>query len=156
MKRLVDTNVLEVANDTAAESHGLDCIEACVDLLVDIQARGHLLLDDDFAILREYMDHANERGQPGVGDAFLRWAKTNEYNAALCTRVPVPLDDDRGYEAFPDDEALADFDRSDRKFVAVALTHGGRPPIYNATDSDWAHHAGPLRDAGLRIEELCS
>ena len=155
MKRIVDTNVLEVANDSAADEHGLDCVEACVDLLLDITGRGHLLLDDGFAILGEYMDHADERGQPGVGDVFLKWAKTNEYNTTLCTRVPLTDHDERVYDEFPDTDDLAAFDRSDRKFVAVALAHGGRPPIYNAADSDWAESATALVRHGIRAVELC-
>ncbi|GIV75830.1 MAG: hypothetical protein KatS3mg050_0224 [Litorilinea sp.] len=42
-----------------------------------------------------------------------------------------------------------------RKFVAVALVHGGNPPILNAVDSDWWDYREPLTAAGVRIEFLC-
>ena len=57
--------------------------------------------------------------------------------------------------SFPEAEDVATFDRSDRKFVAVALVHGGQPPIYNAVDSDWSEHAQALARHGVRVEELC-
>ena len=50
---------------------------------------------------------------------------------------------------------LADFDLSDRKFVAVALTHATNPPVVNATDSDWHHHREALLRHGVRIESVC-
>ena len=50
---------------------------------------------------------------------------------------------------------LADFDLSDRKFVAVALTHATNPPVVNATDSEWHHHReAPLR-YGVQVESIC-
>ena len=104
MKRIVDTNVLKVANDLQATGHPA-CVLAATQLLRDIQQRGHLLVDADFEILREYMKLASERGQPGVGDAFLKWAKSNEYNVTVCTRVPITPHPDRVYEEFPDDHS---------------------------------------------------
>ena len=95
------------------------------------------------------------RVEHGVGDAFLKWAKSNEYTASICTRVPITPHPERGYEEFPDAEDLASFDRSDRKFVAVALAHGEGPPIYNATDSDWHEHGEALTRHGVRVEFLC-
>lgn len=155
MTRLVDTNVLYVANDAEAKTYSPACVLACTRLLRDIQQRGVLALDDQFEILGEYMNNASEVGQPGVGDAFLKWARSNEYNPQRCTRVPIAPHPDREYEEFPDAEDVADFDRSDRKFVAVALTHTDDPPIHNAVDSDWRDHYEALTRHGVKIVFEC-
>ena len=155
MTRLVDTNVLRVANDTSAETFSPACVLACVRLLRDVQQRGVLALDDRFEILREYLANASEAGQPGVGDAFLKWVKSHEYDAQRCARVAITPHPDRGYEEFPDAEDVAGFDPSDRKFVAVALAHPDHPPIHNATDTDWRDHREALARHGVAVVFEC-
>jgi hypothetical protein len=56
---------------------------------------------------------------------------------------------------FPNDERLVGFDRSDHKFVAVALAHPERPPILNAVDADWWYYREELARHGIRVEFLC-
>ncbi|MEM1057598.1 MAG: hypothetical protein AAGI52_18930 [Bacteroidota bacterium] len=155
MIRVVDSNVLRVANDADATTYSPACILACTRLLRDIQQEGVLALDDRFAILREYLAQANERGQPGVGDAFLKWAKTHEHVQGRCDRVPITPHPERGWEEFPEADDLASFDRSDRKFVAVSLAHPERPRVHNATDSDWHDHADALSQHGVRVMQEC-
>lgn len=62
---------------------------------------------------------------------------------------------DWDFEEFPGDEELADFDRQDRKFVAVALTSVNDPTILNAVDSDWWDHLEALNNNGVKVEFLC-
>lgn len=155
MTRLVESNLLHVANDVGNETYGPACVLVCTRLLLDIQRNGVLALDDRFEILREYLGQANEHGQPGVGDAFLKWAKSNEYNPERCIRVPITPHPDRKWEEFPDADDVAAFDPSDRKFVAVALAHPDRPPVHNAADSDWHEHYDALTGHGVRIVQLC-
>ena len=155
MTRLVDTNVLRVANDVTGETYDPACVRACIRLLRDVEQRGVLALDDRFEILREYLRNASETGQPGVGDAFPKWARTNEYNASRCVRIPITPHPDRGWAEFPNASDVADFDPSDRKFVAVALAHADAPPIHNATDSDWREHHGALRGHGVTVVYEC-
>lgn len=62
---------------------------------------------------------------------------------------------ERGFENFPDDPELDDFDQDDRKFVAVALASGTNPEILNATDTDWWHYLEPLQQHGINIDFLC-
>ncbi|WP_420455961.1 hypothetical protein [Rubrivirga sp.] len=155
MIRLVDTNVLHVANDGTGETYGPACVLACTRLLRDIQSCGVLALDDRFEILREYRQNASEAGQPGVGDAFLKWALSNEYTDGRCTRVAITPHRRRGWEEYPDAADVAGFDPSDRKFVAVALAHPARPPIHNATDSDWREHDEALTGHGVTVVYEC-
>jgi hypothetical protein len=59
------------------------------------------------------------------------------------------------YEEFPDHPGLADFDPSDRKFVAAANAHPDRPPILQATDSKWWGWSEALEACGLSVVFLC-
>jgi hypothetical protein len=123
--------------------------------LQEIQARGLLLVDDFQRILTEYRHHASLSGQPGLGDAFLRWAWDNQANPDHCEQVQITPCIDRGFDEFPSDPGLSGFDRSDRKFVAVAMASGRDPVIYNATDTDWWIYRIPLKRSGVRVQFLC-
>ena len=155
MTRLVDTNVLYAANDAEALDYDPACVLACVRLLRDVKENGILALDDKFEILREYRRNAKEAGMPGVGDEFLKWALSNAYVEGACAITLIERHPDRVWTAFPDADDVANFDRSDRKFVAVALTHPDNPPIHNVGDSDWHEHHDALVGHGVRIVQLC-
>jgi hypothetical protein len=155
MHRIVDTNVLIVANGRDCPQASPECILACVQKLREIEQNGTLVLDDAWHIIREYTHKVSPSGQPGLGDAFLRWVLTNQSNPQRIEKVPItPLGDDE-FAEFPNSPDLAGFDRSDRKFVAVALTHPQRPPICNAVDSDWRNFHNALLQTGVTVEFLC-
>ena len=63
---------------------------------------------------------------------------------------------EREFVEFPEDQRLADFDRDDRKFVAVALASGASPPIVNATDTDWWEHRDALSEHSVNVRFLCT
>ncbi|MBI4755361.1 MAG: hypothetical protein HY778_08090 [Betaproteobacteria bacterium] len=155
MSVVVDTNVAIVANGRhePASEH---CINACIDALLAAQA-GVVLVDDGYQIFDEYRRYLSHSGQPGVGDAFFRWLWKNQANSVSCRQVTITPCDPGGrvFEEFPDDPALASFDRSDRKFVAVALASGEDPWILNATDSDWWDFSDALTKHGVRTQILC-
>ena len=50
---------------------------------------------------------------------------------------------------------LSSFDPDDRKFVAVANAHPGKPPIMEATDRQWWGWKEALHDAGITVHFLC-
>jgi hypothetical protein len=81
----------------------------------------------------------------------------NRYNDQHCERVLLTpsADPARGFEEFPADPALRGFDRSDRKFVAVALASNLSPKVLNAVDSDWWNFQEPLRRHGVKVTFLC-
>lgn len=151
---VVDTNVLRAANGTA-DHVSPRCVLASLDALQRVQAGGRIVIDDGFEILREYQNHANPGGQPGAGDAFLKWAFLNQYNPVSCERVTITPHPDRGYDEFPTDPALATFDRSDRKFVAVALGSAGKPQVLVAIDRGWWNHRDALATNGVTVDFLC-
>lgn len=153
---IVDTNVPKVANGMQDAPHATNaCIAICVSRIRDIQIGQILVLDKGWQILREYIRELRSEGQPGVGDAFLKWVLTNQYNPKHCEHVSITPDDSRGYVEFPDDPQLAVFDLADRKFVAVARSHPAHPPILNAVDNDWWVHRAALEAHDVRIEFLC-
>jgi len=158
VKVIVDTNVAVVANERNSAA-GPRCVLTCVNHLSAIQQEHILVLDDQWRIIREYMAELRSEGQPGVGDAFLKWVLTNRNNPNRCTYVHItPVsgsEDENDFVEFPDDVRLAKFDRADRKFVAVARSHPEHPPIYNATDTDWMPVSSVLLEYDVMVEFLC-
>lgn len=153
---IVDTNVPLTANGVATHAD-LDCQMACLEKLMDIRGKGRVLVDASGFIFEEYSRNLSHKGQPGAGDAFFKWLWNNQGQPALCTQVPIKPEDEAGQEFpnFPADPELQNFDRSDRKFVAVALASAENPPIINATDTDWWDFLGALNRHGIQIEFLC-
>ncbi|MGH7168710.1 MAG: hypothetical protein ACRELG_00335, partial [Gemmataceae bacterium] len=155
MPSVVDTNVPIVANRRCGEP--LSCANACAQALIKIRASGLLLIDRAGGILAEYRRHCSLSGQPGVGDAFVRWVHDNRARQDLVgdiviTPKPGVTDDFVEFPAHPD---LAGFDPSDRKFVAVANAHQGKPRILQATDSKWWGCRVALKECGIIVEFLC-
>lgn len=152
---VMDTNVAVVANDRTPQA-GQECIEACVKALLKLRERHRVLVDDQGLIFDEYRRHLSPSGQPGLGDAFFKWLWDNQGNPDHCRQVRItPANDSRGFEEFPDDPALAEFDPSDRKFAAVAIASGENPPILNASDTDWWNHREALSRNGVEVRFLC-
>jgi len=158
MIAIVDTNVAVVANQRAPQASS-DCVRWCVQRLRTLQRTGCVVIDDGWRILNEYKDNLREQGQPGVGDAFLRWLLRNRSNPRFCCQVHITPGAASAtatdFAEFPQDPALAAFDPSDRKFVAVAVAHPEHPPVLNAVDSDWWDHREALAQHGVQVEFLC-
>lgn len=151
--RVVDTNVLIVANGKTAQASP-DCFSCCVTALNE--ARQHMIvIDDAFLIFGEYKHEVSPSGQPGIGDAFLLWLLQNWANLACCETISLTPNNLNSFQEFPDDPDLADFDPSDHKFVAVANASLRRPEILNAVDSDWWIHEKVLKRNNIGIVHLC-
>jgi len=151
---VVDTNVLIVANE-GSEHATLSCILASIDALSALRQSGLIALDDQFLILDEYRRYSSLRGQPGVGDGFLRHLYDNLYNDAVCKLVTITPIEDGSFAEFPTDRRLAGFDRDDRKFVATALSCEPTAEILNATDTDWWNDREALAMNGVDVRFLC-
>ncbi|MCC9608567.1 hypothetical protein LOC68_09620 [Blastopirellula sp. JC732] len=153
---VVDTNVAIAANEINCPQASPTCVLKCVAALEEAR-NGIVCIDNFYHIMQEYMNNLSLAGQPGVGDFFMKWIFDNQGNPDHCEMVEVtPLNGNpKGFEEFPDDEGLADFDLSDRKFVVVALKSQYAPPILNATDSDWWHARDALNQVGVQVRFLC-
>lgn len=156
MRIVVDTNVPVVANGKS-EQASPKCVRNCAVRLRQLTKKGKLVLDDRWLILREYMANLRSSGQPGSGDAFLKWVLSNYRNPRFCELVQITPKDssETDFEEFPSDPALSNFDATDKKFVAVALAHPDKPPILQAVDTEWWEMREPLGVAGITIDFLC-
>jgi len=154
--RVVDTNVAIVANRRADQA-GPACVLACVHALERIVEEEMIVLDSIGLILAEYAKNLSYSGQPGVGDAFFKWVWSNQANQDRCERAVINSreNSDWNFVEFPTDPRLEAFDRSDRKFAAVALTSKNNPTVLNAVDSDWWIHREALTENGVRIDFVC-
>ena len=152
---VVDTNVGVVANGAAPQADE-ECRDVCIGALERVR-RNRILLDEELRILGEYLQRLNLAGQPGPGDAFLKWVFEVQADTRHCERIEITpregAEDD--FEEFPQDESLKGFDPADRKFVAVALASGRHPLVLNAVDSDWGHYHSSLKRHGVQVEFLC-
>jgi hypothetical protein len=154
MTVIIDTNVILVANGQHADvSPG--CVAACAQKLQSIMDGGRIALDEGFEILGEYQNKTTAKKGKRPGDAFLKWVLRNNANATKCDRIELKIHSARGYQSFPDDARIANFDPPDRKFVAVAAAHAEHPPILQAADSKWLGWAPALKDHGVEVEFTC-
>lgn len=156
MRVVVDTNVAVVANGKS-EQASEQCVDSCAERLEQIMYGGvKLVLDDDWRILDEYMRNLHKNG-PEIGNRFLVWTLQYRTNPERCELVPItPVDGLKNeFKEFPADSELEDFDRDDRKFIAVALAHPEKPPILQATDTQWWDFRDALIRNGVIVEYIC-
>jgi len=152
---VIDTNVGVVANGRETDASP-DCVIACTDFLEEVtDGRVRVVVDSGWEILTEYQRRLSSSGQPGPGDAFLKWLLQNLVNPKRCERVEIHPQESGSYDELPEDPDLEGFDPDDRKFAAVALVSPSRPPVVNAVDSDWWDYRDSLQRHGVRILFLC-
>lgn len=157
-KCLVDTNVPKTANlaiqpDTGSDVPG-ELILACINAIRHVTGNRGLVLDAGDEIFNEYRQQLSMSGQPGVGDRFMKWVHDNRWSLHDSHRVKITRSND-SYEEFPTHTGLREFDRSDRKFVAVANAHPDKPPILQATDSKWWGWKDALAEVEITVQFLC-
>lgn len=149
---VVDTNVAIVANRNADTNADELCQLACVERLETLTKKGTIVIDNDKFILEEYSNYLPKSGSArGAGDRFFIHVFRHLYNSDIIQRVSVtPVQDERvGFRELPENS----FDRSDRKFLAVAVV--AKAKVLNATDSDWEQHSELINELEVEVEELC-
>jgi hypothetical protein len=154
----VDTNVPKTANLATQPDPGSGisaaCVLACVEAIKHVIEERGLVIDAGNEIFDEYLKQLSMKGQPGVGDKFIKWVHDNRWSLPDADRVTITKNGD-SYNEFPTHNDLKDFDRSDRKFVAVANAHVKKPPILQATDSKWRGWKDALAEVGITVKFLC-
>ena len=153
---VVDTNVATTANG-ANPGAPPDCVAASAQALQAVMAHGHVCIDDANRIVAEYRNNLSAGGQPGPGDAFFKWLLTNEWGGTRVTRVRITSkeDDPEDFEELPDPDDGTVYDRSDRKFLAVAVADPARPPILQAFDSKWWGWQDDMPSALAKTDIFC-
>lgn len=151
---IIEVNVGIAAN--GRDTHvSLTCQKACVEMLQALCERGGFAMDEGGLIFDEYKGYLNFDGEPGLGDLFFKWVHDVQWDETLCRRESITAHPTRAFEEFPSDPALAKFDRSDRKYAALAKKCGRNAAVLNAADSDWKHHEEALNRNGVRVVNLC-
>jgi len=152
---LVDTNVCVVANGHAQQASDA-CRSNCIEILESVRANSTVLVDSLDQIFEEYLANLSVVGQPGPGDAFVKWIWDNQGYPEILRRVQIHASPPpQCFVEFPLSENLVGFDASDRKFVAVAIASEVNPPIYNAVDSDWWEFGVALAASGIHVINIC-
>lgn len=151
---LVDTNVPKTANLSTQPDPASDvpsaCVLACIEAIEHVIKKRGLIIDAGDEIFDEYRQQLSMKGQPGVGDSFMKWVHDNRWSLPDNQRVNISKNSD-SYDEFPTHDGLSNFDKSDRKFVAVANAHMDKPPILQATDSKWWGWKDALREVGILV-----
>lgn len=157
-KCLMDTNVPKTANLAIAPEDIPDeltgCVLACVEAVDSVVKNRSLVLDAGNEIFDEYRQQLSMSGQPGVGDRFMKWVHDNRWKFPDKDRVTITKNGE-SYDEFPHHTGLSSFDRSDRKFIAVANAHPVKPPILQAVDSKWWGWKDALEEVGITVHFLC-
>lgn len=157
-KCIVDTNVPKTAslanNAQNIPAYLIKCVLACVKAIQHVTKNGGLVLDNGGDIYREYRRQLSLSGQPGVGDVFMKWVHDNQWKLPSEDRVTITKSNG-SYLEFPSDPRIKTFDKSDHKFIAVANAHSTKPPILQATDSEWWGVKSVLKDNGITVVFLC-
>lgn len=156
---LVDTNVPKTANLSTQPDPASDvpsaCVLACIEAIEHVIKKRGLIIDTGDEIFDEYRQQLSMKGQPGVGDSFMKWVHDNRWSLPDNQRVSISKNSD-SYDEFPTHDGLSNFDKSDRKFVAVANAHMDKPPILQATDSKWWGWKDALREVGILVHFIDS
>lgn len=162
--RVFDTNVLRGANlDDQSDQLTLACKISCINALIGALAGDNVVVLDGSAehgseILDEYRRNIAYQGG-GAGNRFLRWLLNKFADDLVCRLVPITPLPGRSYEEFPTRSDLATFDPSDRKWVAVAISHfryfDVPAPIFQAADHKWRAFVSACAEENVIIDFLC-
>lgn len=157
-KCLVDTNVPIIANLATRPDPKSDvpdaCVLTCIKAVEHVIKKGGLVIDAGDEIFSEYIKNLPMKGHPGVGSSFMKWVNDNRYNPEYADRVNITKNGE-SYDEFPVHDGLANFDISDRKFVAAANAHRDKPPILQAADGKWLAWKDALAEVGITVHFLC-
>lgn len=160
---VVDTNVILVEKGMSEQACP-ECVAKCQERLNQIIGGSEkVVIDDNWIILSEYLDYHEDRNSTThmrTSGSFLDWFIRNHRNPEQCLKVTItPTQDGRGFEEFPDDPALHDFDPDDRKFIAVVVvyenTHQEKALLLQALDSQWYGFREAFIKNDLEKEFIC-
>jgi hypothetical protein len=154
---IIDTNVLLVASAQHPDSPFDDSQvpaeqqQVVLDWLMAFRKDGQrqVVLDGLWKIWEEYN---NKMTGQDIGLLVV----SEKLQSSLVRIVDVAYDTN-GHGCLPPKLEMVVHDRSDRKFVAVALkdrSQGGESTIVNAVDSDWCDWEEKLKPFGIEVRHL--
>lgn len=155
-KLIMDTNVAVKAAtpQEECESEEWDMQEKCVDFIGKFvkNPASQLVLDLDYEIITEYRNRIPSNTD--MGKIFWRWFNTYIGQIPFENMVKLDKDSEGNYVMFPLEARTKEFDRSDRKFVALARMHSEHPAIVEASDGKWFGFKETFEEYGVHIEFL--
>ena len=162
LPKVVDENVLVVANDLTRLSRGLiaispqvsgECQLACVTFIEELMTNDTIVIDDGTLFLEKYKSHCSFSGQPGIGDAFLRAVFERGYSNDWVTRVTIV--DGEGFR-LPAAFLGCGFDNDDMLWIAAAFNGPLDTMVANACDSDYQDFEATIAGIGVAVLEICN
>jgi hypothetical protein len=151
---IIDTNVwvmvdrvIDVGSLTLIE---IDCIRACRNWLRAFADGEGKLVVDGFLTRRILTEYRRNIAPQGQAKDLLNRLEAMPRERLIEVEIAF---DSNGHAVVPPE--LGAVDRSDRKFVAVALAHKPTPPIIDAIDTDWTKTQAELNATGITVIELC-
>lgn len=149
---IIDTNVpLKAANIHPEDEIDRNCSQSCLSFIKSLMDSNDIVvLDKGREILKEYQRNIDLNSEDNVASQFLIWLLRNLMTDKV-DQYEITKTGNNTYEEFPNSPDLNGFDRSDRKFVALANAHPANPSIYNGSDTDWWDYKDALAREGIHI-----
>jgi len=152
MKRyVIDTNVPVTAANGNSDAT-LMCQRNSLVLIKQVVKDGVVCLDAGNEIRKEYRNRLSRIAKDDICAMFYRQVVVN-FNSSRVETHQIKKLPSGEYEGVPGDIIKSEFDKDDRKFIAVAVC--ARATIYNSTDSDWLIHKKVIRTSGVKLEFVC-
>jgi len=150
---IVDTNVPLMAD---GGHMSLPCQANCANFIESIiYGQATIVIDDQWRIIREYENKIPNRTQGTVSRTFLKHVLTNQGNPDRVKQVAITPFEEEDFDEFPQSLRDVNFDMSDRKFVAICISNGGKAPIVQAADSKWIGWEQALKAENVNVQFLC-
>lgn len=149
---IIDTNIMVIANRQNRDV-AVSCMDACVKFLIRAQASSTVLMDSGDEIRAEYTRALRVGTPPQLGAQFLIHIYREQWNSQFVRHVELEKSVEGEFADFPNAPEIAGFDRSDRKFAALARRTG--TPVSNAVDSDWIDYRDHLDAHGISVDFIC-
>ena len=149
---IIDTNVpLKAANIHPEDEIDRNCSKSCLSFIKALMdSENIVVLDKGREIIKEYQKNIDINSADNVASQFLIWLLRNMMTDKVDVHEITNIGNNT-YKEFPDSPDLKGFDRSDRKFVALANAHPADPSIYNGSDTDWWNYKDALAREGIHI-----
>ena len=153
---IIDTNVpLKAANTHPEDEIDLRCSKSCLSFIEALMNSDDIVvLDSGQEILKEYTKNIDLHSEDSVASEFLTWILRGILSGKV-EQYEITKNGNNTYVEFPDSPELKGFDRSDRKFVALARVDPSHPNIYNGSDTDWWDYKDALKKEGVNVIFLC-
>jgi len=150
---IIDTNVFVAANG-GTDQLSEDDINRCKSFVALLFSKTIISIDAKSEIFSEYFRYMNRSGQPGIGDAYVKYLWDRQCDKTVCELVDISKNKNGVYKQLKGKEDLICFDPNDLKFIAVYLGSKFNTTICNASDRDWEENKSLLAKYNINVLEV--